>query len=217
MAGLADLVDPHVEQYLLTTEDEFIVDQVHRHWVCRLPGAGLVLLGSIVALFMPRLGAAWPLALVGALGLAGWGLWKVHVETMRRFVVTNVRAFRVEGVFNQQMSSVPLARIVDITVERPLPGMLLGYGHFAFESAGVSGMKHIEYVPDINRRATRIETVIQRAGLRTRMGIDEATLAEVLHEADADDPHPHRVRAAVRRLRPRREQERPDPNEMDGY
>ena len=41
----------------------------------------------------------------------------------------------------------PITRILDITVVKPLTGRMLGYGHFIFESAAqAQGLRHIRYV-----------------------------------------------------------------------
>ena len=61
----------------------------------------------------------------------------------------------------------PLGRILDITVQQPLHGRLLGFGHFTFESAAQDqGLKEIRYVRDIDDRRLTIQRVTRDAGLR---------------------------------------------------
>jgi hypothetical protein len=61
----------------------------------------------------------------------------------------------------------PLSRILDITVRRPMLGRLLGYGHFCFESAAQKqGIRDIRYVSRPYARDLAIQRVVQRAGLR---------------------------------------------------
>ena len=88
-------------------------------------------------------------------------------EFRDRFVITNMRVFRVHGTFNTQRASVPLGRILDITVKKPLLGRLLNYGHFVFESAAqVQGISEIRFVADIDGRDAVLQDTMQRAGLR---------------------------------------------------
>jgi hypothetical protein len=84
-------------------------------------------------------------------------------------VITNMRVFRVHGVLAQQMATMPLGRILDISVEKPLTGRLFGYGHFVFESAAQSqGLREVRYVGRPNERDLAIQRVVARAGLRGR-------------------------------------------------
>jgi hypothetical protein len=86
-------------------------------------------------------------------------------------VITNMRVFRVRGVIAQRMATMPLGRILDISVEKPLAGRLFGYGHFVFESAAQKqGLRDIRYVGRPNERDLAIQRVVARAGLRGRQG-----------------------------------------------
>jgi len=83
------------------------------------------------------------------------------------FVVTNMRVFRVNGVYSQSLATMPLSRILDITVNKPFIGRLLGYGNFVFESAAqAQGLRDIHHVPHPDERDLTIQRVVQRAGLR---------------------------------------------------
>jgi hypothetical protein len=65
----------------------------------------------------------------------------------------------------------PMSRILDITVEKPLVGRIFGYGHFVFESAAQDqGLRDIRFVGRPDERDLTIQTVIQRAGLRATAG-----------------------------------------------
>jgi len=109
---------------------------------------------------------AW-LPLVLALVLVAWAGWRALAENMDRFVITNMRVFRVKGVLARSLATMPLGRILDITVVKPMTGRVLGYGHFKFESAAeAQGLRDIRFVGDPDRRDLAIQRVVQRAGLR---------------------------------------------------
>lgn len=170
--NLSRLVDPHVEKYLLVSEDEQIVDEVRRHPmaiffpVLRLVLAVVVFCAALLVDY--RLG--WVMVAV-ALVLGAQASWCILSEHMDRFVITNMRVFRVHGIFSQNRATMPMSRILDITVEKPLAGRVFGYGHFVFESAAQDqGLRDIRFVGHPDQRDLVIQTVIQRAGLRATAG-----------------------------------------------
>ncbi len=55
----------------------------------------------------------------------------------------------------------PLLRILDITVNKPVIGRWLNYGHFVFESAAqVQGLNKITFVKDIDQREDVLRMVM---------------------------------------------------------
>jgi hypothetical protein len=160
--------DPKIGRHLLRDEGEVIVDEVLHHWVVYVRpllevalAAGLLVLG----LFVP-MDIAWvPWLLAVAICLhAGW---KALTAYMDRFVITNMRVFRVRGVLAQRMATMPLGRILDITVDKPILGRVFGYGHFVFESAAQEqGLRDIRFVGRPDQRDLAIQRVVARAGLR---------------------------------------------------
>jgi uncharacterized membrane protein YdbT with pleckstrin-like domain len=109
---------------------------------------------------------AW-LPLLLAVGVFGHAAWKALTHHMDRFVITNMRVFRVRGVISQRLATMPLGRILDITVEKPVLGRVLNYGHFVFESAAQEqGLRDIRFVGRPYERDLIIQRVVQRAGLR---------------------------------------------------
>ena len=115
--------DPDIGRHLLRDEGEVIVDVVHHHWVayavplleCRAGGAPARrdLGGARAALHVP---------FVLALLLFAHAAWGAARERKDRFVITNMRVFRVHGVLSQRLATMPLHRILDITVVKPLHG-----------------------------------------------------------------------------------------------
>ena len=162
------LFDPHIRRHLLREEGEVIVDEVRHHWIVYVVPALEALLGRALLAAAPfiDMDLAWfPFAVASALG--AHATWKALGEHMDRFVITNMRVFRVHGVLSQQLATMPLSRILDITVKKPLHGRLLGFGHFVFESAAQEqGLRDIRYVGRPDERDLSIQRVVQRSGLR---------------------------------------------------
>ena len=167
--GLArTLTDPNIRKHLLRDEGEVIVDEVRHHWVVyTVPVIELVVALALLVLFpFVDIDLAWFPFLLAFVILAHAG-WRSLTHHMDRFVITNMRVFRVEGVLAQQLATMPLTRILDITVKKPLHGRVLGFGHFVFESAAQEqGLRDIRYVARPDDRDLAIQRVVQRSGLR---------------------------------------------------
>ena len=162
------LTDPQIGRHLLRDEGEVIVDEVGKHWVVYtvpvlIAAAGFAfLIGSAVW----SVDWAWFPMLLG-LALLVWAGWKALSANLDRFVITNMRVFRVKGVFSRSLATMPLGRILDITVIKPMTGRILGYGHFTFESAAQDqGLREIRFVGRPDERDLSIQRVVQRSGLR---------------------------------------------------
>ena len=160
--------DPKIGRHLLREEGEVIVDEVKHHWVVYTVPVleAVVVLGLLVTGLFSSVQIAW-LPWVVAIAVALHAGWKALGEHMDRIVITNMRVFRVQGVLAQSLATMPLHRILDITVEKPFTGRLLGYGHFIFESAAQEqGLRDIRYVGRPDQRDLTIQRVVQRTGLR---------------------------------------------------
>lgn len=168
MGWFRSTFDPKIGKHLLRDEGEVVVDEVPHHWVVYIVPA-LQAAGGVALLYLFLLSpvdVAWvPLTLgLGVLGYAGWRALNEHMD---RFVVTNMRVFRVRGVVSQRLATMHLGRILDITVEKPFTGRLLDYGHFVFESAAQEqGLRDIRFVGRPYERDLAIQRVVQRSGLR---------------------------------------------------
>jgi uncharacterized membrane protein YdbT with pleckstrin-like domain len=159
-----------VRRRLLRDEDvrEDIVDEVHHHWVVytlpTLELAAVLALAWVTLVSSPKVGWIYLLVGFGLLAHAGWGFL---VRFMDVFVVTNMRVFRVTGVMSSKHATTPLARILDITVDQPFLGLVLGYGHFTFESAAQEqGLRDITFVGRPLARDLTIQRHVQQSGLR---------------------------------------------------
>jgi hypothetical protein len=162
------LTDPQIGRHLLRDEGEVIVDEVRKHRIVYVVPVAVALAGfgflALVAVADPDV--AW-LPLTLGLALIGWSGWKALSANLDRFVITNMRVFRVKGVLARSLATMPLGRILDITVVKPMTGRVLGYGHFTFESAAQDqGLREIRFVGQPDERDLAIQRVVQRAGLR---------------------------------------------------
>jgi uncharacterized membrane protein YdbT with pleckstrin-like domain len=162
--------DGRVRRRLLRDDDarEDIVDEVHHHWVVHtLPTLEVALAVVMFYLFLlSSMRVGWLLLGVMA-ALLLHAAWRSLVQFMDVFVVTNMRVFRVTGVFSSKHATTPLARILDITVDQPFLGLLLGFGHFTFESAAQEqGLRDIRYVAKPLARDLVIQRHVQMSGLR---------------------------------------------------
>jgi hypothetical protein len=168
MGWFARTFDPKIGTHLLRDEGEVIVDEVPHHWVVYVvPMLECALaVGLLYVFLLSPVDIAW-LPLLLAFGVLAHAAWKSLVQHMDRFVITNMRVFRVRGVLSQKLATMPLGRILDITVEKPFSGRLLNYGHFVFESAAQEqGLREIRFVGRPYQRDLIIQRVVQRAGLR---------------------------------------------------
>lgn len=173
MAGWlrSTFADPNIAHHLLIDEGEFVIDEVRHHWVIYTRAVAEAVLSValfVVFLLSPvQLGWLWFLLWVGFGLHAGWLALNDHMD---RFVITNMRVFRVRGVIGRRLATMPISRILDISVEKPLLGRILDYGHFVFESAAQEqGLKDIRYVGSPDERDLTIQRVVQRSGLRRSM------------------------------------------------
>jgi uncharacterized membrane protein YdbT with pleckstrin-like domain len=161
--GVVSWLDPHVDRYILSTAGEQKVVEVRKHWAASAFPIVRVVIGTVifVSAFAYQSPVYWAFIIVGG-ALAGQALWRILEEYRDRFVITNQRVFRVHGVLSTARASVPLLRILDITVKKSFIGRWLNFGHFVFESAAqVQGLNEIRYVKDIDQREDVLRMVMQ--------------------------------------------------------
>ncbi|PID51084.1 MAG: membrane-flanked domain protein [Propionibacteriales bacterium] len=160
---------PDVDRFLLTAEGEVVVDEVIKHPMAYAGPLSFVLLAAPLFITMIWTGPMFWVPMFLGLASLVHGLIGIHREHMDRFVITNMRVFRVSGILTQNIATMPMIRILDISMTQTFWGRLLGYGHFIFESAAQDqGLRDIRYVPEPNKRDLQIQQVIQLAGLRAK-------------------------------------------------
>ncbi|MFI5425579.1 PH domain-containing protein [Aeromicrobium sp. UC242_57] len=162
------LPEQDVDRHLLHDEGEMVIDLVRHHrivyWRPIAEVIGALLLWILVV--VGPIAVGWFFLLV-SFGVLAHALYLTAREHRDIFVITNMRVFRMSGVFSVRIATMPITRILDITVEKPLLGRMLGYGHFIFESAAqAQGLRNIRFIGDPDARDLTIQRVIQRSGLR---------------------------------------------------
>ncbi|MCW2841658.1 MAG: rane-flanked domain protein [Aeromicrobium sp.] len=165
------LPDHDIDGNLLQSPAEHKVGEYPHHPVvyarsaAELAGAALLVLLAVIG----PASIGW-LPLILAMGLVGHAVYLWLRDQRDIFVLTDMRVFRVTGIFSTKRATVPINRILDVTVERPLLGRWpFSYGHMTFESAAQEqGVRHIRYIADVDLIDHAIQKVVQDAGLRGR-------------------------------------------------
>lgn len=144
--------------------DEHVIDEVRKVWVAFV-GPTLILLlaaaATIAGLALVEVRFLWVPLVVGMLGM-GFGADRIARVYKDRLIITDSRVMRVSGVYNRTAAWMPLSRVLDITVDRPLWLRPLRAGHLTLENAAQEqGLREFRFIPDPNRRALTIH------GLRT--------------------------------------------------
>ncbi|GAA4384128.1 PH domain-containing protein [Agromyces bauzanensis] len=162
------LFDPRVERFLIADEGEVVIDEVTKHWAAMVrPFLELLAVVPLLALIFWLPPVLYWIPLLGAPVLIVHALWRIIGVRMDRFVITNMRVFRVHGILSQHIATMPISRILDVSVLKPFIGRIFGFGHFIFESAAQDqGLREIRFVGDPNGRGLTIQRVIQRSGVR---------------------------------------------------
>src|SRR5690606_669687 len=106
------LADPRIVRHLLADEGEVVVDEVRRHWVVYVvPALESVLAILLFGVMVGRDASSVWFPLVLALLLLGHAAWTSLEQHMDRFVITNMRVFRVSGVLTKKVATTPIMRI----------------------------------------------------------------------------------------------------------
>ena len=85
-----------------------IVDEVAKHWAAIVkPVLELVLALVVIIISFLVPPQAWWLPALAAAALTVHGLWRILQAQMDRFVITNMRVFRVHGILTQNIATMP--------------------------------------------------------------------------------------------------------------
>jgi hypothetical protein len=139
-----------VRKYLLP--DETAVVATRRHWAVLIEPTvkflPVFVVGSWLLLLDPdnRVTSSAGLLVILA-SLVYYGL-RVAEWWMRHFIVSTRRVLLTSGVIARTVTLLPLRRITDLTWKETVPGQVLGYGTFRFESAGPQqALSEITFLP----------------------------------------------------------------------
>ncbi len=164
---LGGFVNPRVRQSLVSRER--VIDEVPHHWIVHVIPGSIMLFALLLALFwLPRteVKLIWvPVTMVVA--IFAFGAYRSLFQHLDRFVITNIRVFRVWGVFLQRRASMPTSRLLDVTVRKPFTGRIFGWGHIVLETAAQEqGIREIRFIPHPDQRDRIIQEV--RTGLEAQ-------------------------------------------------
>jgi membrane protein YdbS with pleckstrin-like domain len=162
MTSPVGFLDPHLDRFVMHMAGEKKIIEIHKHWVVLFWPTIRLCVGVTVSLLALRVEGNW-FWLVWFLGfvLGAQALWQILAEYRDRFMITTIRLFRHHGVLATGRAAIPISRVVDITVQRPMIGRWLNYGHFKFESAAqIQGLYKISFVKDIDEVENILYTVI---------------------------------------------------------
>ncbi|GAA1875500.1 PH domain-containing protein [Lapillicoccus jejuensis] len=190
---------PRYERYLV--RGERVVLAIHLHWVKVAKdvgiGVGLLVLAVWVDIVTaPDLdvvrNVVWVVALAGVLRTA-WILFEWRHDW---FVATNKRLLLTTGFVGQRTPMMPMNRVTDMSYERSVVGLALGYGHFVLESAGQEqALRDINYIPHPDETYRAIVTEIFGADVPAdEAGPDDVDEADDGYDGDDDGPRGPRAR-----------------------
>ena len=151
LAPNTDTVPVSVNRYLLPHERQVI--SVHQHPAVLIRPVVEILIGLAIAGWVSSsiahgnntvilvIWILWALLLLRL-------LWKVFEWSENYFVVTSQRLLLSEGFLTHKVNMMPLAKVTDMSFQRPPMGRLLGYGEFIVESAGQNqALRIVDHLP----------------------------------------------------------------------
>ena len=122
-----------------------------KNWLIPLVIAGLFIAALVLLLLLRnaagRLMSGALLVIIAAMLVTlEVRLW---LRTYTRYIVTNDRVIRMEGIVTRSQSSIPLRAITDVSDKVGLVGQFLGYGDITIETANeASKFKELTEVPE---------------------------------------------------------------------
>lgn len=179
-------LEPKVDKFILSFSGEKKILEIKKHWAASVwpmmklvAGMAILLWATFADLQAETNDEAYSLDFywlffIVSLALCLRGLWQVLMEFRDRFVITNQRIFRVDGVLSTNRASIPIVRILDITVKQSWLGKRLNYGHFIFESAAqIQGLNEITYVRDPDEREKILHLAIRGDEMHEMVTLEE--------------------------------------------
>ncbi len=143
--------NPRLEKRLNPRAGEHVLRVVPKHPIVYFPVAAALFAAVLATGFMFfGTGLIWQILWWISLIAVVVACARAFLEWRDVFVVTNWRVVRLSGFWTVRVATMPVNRILDMTMTRSPLGRILGYGHFVFESAAQEqGLREIRFVPRI--------------------------------------------------------------------
>jgi hypothetical protein len=152
--------DPHIDRFVMAMAGEKKVLEIHKHWIVMVWPAIRLVIGILLVVWSTFIGPInlifwhpdgfW-LAWLPGFTIGAHATFRILDEYRDRFMISTIRLGWFHGVLSTKRAYIPIQKILDVTVERPMVGRWLDYGHFKFESAAqIQGLYRIPYVKGID-------------------------------------------------------------------
>jgi membrane protein YdbS with pleckstrin-like domain len=174
---LEDEASHLVARYLFPTEryrGEWKRHFIHLTWPMVIGVGTTFALGWLSGLLFRWEQGAWltyilMLIWLGVMGYVGWQVADWHFD---RFILTNKRVMKVNGIITRNVAMMPLLRVTDMKYEQTPLGRILNYGTFVIESAGQDqALREVPHLPNPNELYLRVvEEMYEPAAVEARMG-----------------------------------------------
>lgn len=133
---------------------ERVYHTCRQHWIV-LARPFILWLGGLflaawvsVVVPLPRGIVAW-VVIALLVAISAYFCWKVLEWMIARYVITDRRAFFIEGIVIRKVSAIPLSKVTDTTFIRTPLGQLLNYGDFLLDAPGEKpGLPTLTKLPD---------------------------------------------------------------------
>jgi membrane protein YdbS with pleckstrin-like domain len=161
---LSDLLGPDEHVVLSTRQHPWVLFVDAGAWLLGLVVTGGAIWYSTSAGWLDNRAGGW---LTNALWVLFAAIvlvivWRAINWLVQRFYVTTSKVVYVHGVLQRDVVSVPLVKLDEVTLVRPLLGRMLGFGRLDVENAsgGKAPLAGLEYLP---RSVEIYRTVTERA------------------------------------------------------
>jgi uncharacterized membrane protein YdbT with pleckstrin-like domain len=157
-----DIATSSVHRYLLPNEEASIAVRKHPALLLRV-GAEIVIatMAAAVLSFLINNDGVTLVTWAAWLFVFGRMSWKFIDWHSGYFVVTSRRVLMVTGLLNISVLMMPIAKVVDITVERPVLGRVFGYGTITLESPGQQqALQKVTYMPEPEELYVEISSMV---------------------------------------------------------
>jgi membrane protein YdbS with pleckstrin-like domain len=176
---LEDEASHLVARYLFPTErfrGEWKRHPIHLVWPVIIAVIATFALGWLSGLLARWDGGTFPTIILVLLwlGVMGYFAWRVADWHFDRFILTNKRIMKINGIITRNVAMMPLLRVTDMKYVQSPIGRVLNYGTFVIESAGQDqALREVPYLPNPNELYLRVvEEMYEPAAVEARLGRD---------------------------------------------